>query len=286
MSKRARTLVLLVFIFLFLVLCVLILLPKKRDGLARVYMLNVGQGDSFLIESKEGKRILIDGGKNTQALSELSKIIPFGNRSIDVVIATHTDADHIGGLPLILSRYDVGLFITTEALSDTSSVQALYKILEKKNIPSYYARHGMDILLNKEEGVEEVFSILFPDRNTKGWNTNAASVVGRLSVGKRSVLFTGDAPSSVEDFLAKAIPKKVEADILKLGHHGSKTSTSQLFLSVVKPQLALVSAGIGNSYGHPAKEVIERIDKAKARVVSTQDKGTVLLKTDGLVWIE
>lgn len=286
MSKRSRTLVLLIGTFLFLAFCVLILLPKKRDGLARVYMLNVGQGDSFLIESKEGKRILIDGGKNTQALSELSKIIPFGNRSIDVVIATHTDADHIGGLPLILSRYDVGLFITTEALSDTSSVKELYKILEKKKIPAYYVRYGMDILLGAEEGVKEVFSILFPDRNTKGWNTNTASVTGRLLIGKRSVLFTGDAPSSVEDFLAKAIPQKVQADILKVGHHGSKTSTSQFFLSIVKPQLALVSAGIGNSYGHPAKEVVERIEKSKVRIVSTQDRGTVLLKTDGIVWIE
>lgn len=282
MSKRVRTLSYLTGVLCILLFCIVVLLPKQSDNLSKVYMLDVGQGDSFLIEAKNGRRILIDGGKNTDALAELSKIIPFGDRRIDVVIATHTDADHIGGLPLILSRYDVGVFLTTEALSTTANVKALYQVLEKKNIPAYYVRYGMNITLD----IEQTFSVLFPDRSTKGWETNAASVIGVFTTGKRSILFTGDAPSSVEDFIAKAIPHVIDIDILKLGHHGSKTSTSNVFLTATSPQLALVSAAVGNSYGHPAKEVVERIKQKKIRMVSTQDAGTAVLKSDGLVWME
>lgn len=271
---------------MFLGLCILFMIPKKTDGLSKVHILDVGQGDSILIESKNGKRILIDGGKNTQALSELSKIIPAGDKVIDVVIATHTDADHIGGLPIILSRYNVGLFLTTEALSSTGAVKDLYQILDKKKIPSFYVRHGMNILLDETLGVKENFEILFPDRSTSGWKTNEASVIGRISFGKRSILFTGDAPSSTEDFVAKAIPQKTKSDILKLGHHGSKTSTSDYFLKIVNPSLALVSAGVGNSYGHPAKEVVDRVVKNKVDIMSTQDSGTFTLKTDGTFWIK
>lgn len=286
MSKRARTLLYVFVLLLFLGCIVLLLRSVKPDGFAKVYVLDVGQGDSVLLEAKNGRRILIDGGKNTKALSELSSILPAGDKRIDVVIATHTDADHIGGLPLILSRYAVGLFLTSEALSDTSALQELYAIVDKKKIPSYYVRHGMDVVLDTDPSNTSVFSILFPDRSTRGWNTNTASVIGKIQFGNRSALFTGDAPLSVENFLVKALPKELSVDILKLGHHGSKTSSSELFLSATRPILAIVSAGVGNSYGHPATEVVERISKRAIRMVSTQDSGTMVFKTDGFVWIE
>lgn len=240
-------------------------------------MLNIGQGDSFLIEAANGKKLLIDGGRDSTVLTELSKVLS-GDRAIDVVIATHPDADHIGGLQSVLQRYHVGLFLTSQVTTDTKTFADLYKELYKEHIPSYYGRHGMLLALDEHT----TFTILFPDRDTSGWKTNEASVVGRLDVGERSMLFTGDSPSSVEHFLSIAIPKSLDVDVLKLGHHGSKYSTSTEYLKAVSPKLGLVSAGINNSYHHPNEETLARLKALDIPWVSTQDKGTVDLHTDGI----
>ncbi|MBY0328816.1 MBL fold metallo-hydrolase [Patescibacteria group bacterium] len=284
MNRKARTLTLMALVTLGLGVSCLLSIPKKSDELAKVHMLNVGQGDSFLIEAKNGKQLLIDAGKDASVLSELARVMPRGDRSIDVVIATHPDADHIGGLPLVLSRYDVGLFLTSDVLTDTEQFKTLNDELLKRSIPSYYVRQGMNLSLDTDPLLPSKFSILFPDRSTTHWETNSASVVGRLDMGTASILLTGDAPSSVEQFLAKVNPREVDTDILKLGHHGSKTSTNAEFLKATSPSRALVSAGVSNRYGHPAKEVIDRLKEFGIPFVSTQDKGTVTLTTDGKTW--
>lgn len=282
MSRHSRTLLTMMLITVGLILGCIISLPQKTDERARVHMLDVGQGDSFLIVAKNGKQLLIDGGKDSRVLSELARVMPRGDKSIDVVIATHPDADHIGGLSHILARYDVGLFLTSDVITDTPQFLALNKILFKKNIPAYYVRYGMNINLDSDPVTN--FAILFPDRGTTRWETNSASVVGKLSIGERSVLFTGDAPASVEAFLVKALLREIDSDILKLGHHGSKTASSEIFLKATTPLLALVSAGVANSYGHPATDVVERLKKLNIPFVSTQDKGGVTLTTDGVIW--
>jgi len=284
MDRRTRTLTLMILITLGLGVACVLSIPKKPDGLAKVHMLNVGQGDSFLIEAKNGKQLLIDGGKDASVLSELARVMPKGDRSIDVVIATHPDADHIGGLPLVFARYEVGMFLTANVLADTEQFKTLNDELLKRNIPSYYARQGMTLRLDSDESIPSTFSILFPDRPTTHWETNSASVVGRLDMGDASMIVTGDAPSSVENFLLEARPNAVDVDILKLGHHGSKTSTSTAFLKASTPSLALVSAGVANRYGHPAKEVLARLKEFNIPFVSTQDKGTVTFTTDGKTW--
>jgi len=284
MDRRSRTLTLMILLTLGLGMACLLSLPKKSEEIAKVHMLNVGQGDSFLIEAKNGRQLLIDGGKDASVLSELSRVMPRGDRSIDVVIATHPDADHIGGLPLVLARYKVGMFLTSEVLSDTEQFKTLNDELLKHKIPSYYVRNGMALALDNEESIPSKFTILFPDRPTTQWETNSASVVGRLDMGNASMLLTGDAPSSVENFLLEARSKEINVDILKLGHHGSKTSTSAAFLKATTPTLALVSAGVANSYGHPAKEVLARLKEFNIPFMSTQDKGTVTFTTDGKTW--
>jgi competence protein ComEC len=263
---------------LFGVACFL-LQPYKDDGLAHVYMLNIGQGDSFLIEAANGKKILIDGGRDSTVLSELSKALPAGDTSIDVMIATHPDADHIGGLASVLGRYHVGLFLTSQVTTGTKTFKDLYAELLDEHIPSYYVRHGMVITL--DEAHATTFTILFPDRDTSGWETNNASVVGRLNVGQRTMLFTGDSPSSIEHFLIQAEPKEIVSDVLKLGHHGSKYSSSAEYLAAVAPTLGLVSAGVANTYGHPSVDTLARLKAANIPWISTQDKGTVELTTDG-----
>ncbi|MEO5646369.1 MAG: MBL fold metallo-hydrolase [Candidatus Paceibacterota bacterium] len=242
-------------------------------------MLDIGQGDSFLIEAANGKKILIDGGRDSTVLSELSKVLPFGDTSIDIMIATHPDADHIGGLQSVLERYHIGLFLTSQVTTDTKTFTDLYATLYKDHIDSYYVRHGMTLTLDTEH--QTTFTVLFPDRDTSGWKTNEASVVGKLQVGQRSMLFTGDSPSSVEHFLVAAEPREISADVLKLGHHGSKYSSSAEYLQAVSPQLGLVSAGIDNSYHHPSVETLDRLKAVAIPWISTQDKGTVDLSTDG-----
>lgn len=255
---------------------------KPESAVARVHMLNVGQGDSFLIEAEDGTQILLDGGKDASVLTELSKIMAWNDKYIDVVIATHPDADHVGGLVDVLKRYKVGLFLTSDVVADTQIYKSLIQSVIDKKIPAYYVRAGMNLNLADKTD----FKILFPDRNTHNWETNTASVVSRLQIGERSALFTGDSPISVEKYLAQSIPKELDVDILKLGHHGSKTSTSAEYLKATTPSLALISAGVNNSYGHPHKEVTYLLKKFSIPYVSTQDTGTYTLQTDGMKWFK
>jgi competence protein ComEC len=282
MTRSYRTLyILLISAGIFAVLCFVILRPAITDSKAHIFMLDIGQGDSFLIEAANGKTLLIDGGRDTTVLSELSKVLPVGHNTIDVMIATHPDADHIGGLQYVLDRYHVGLFLTSQVTADTKTFTALYKELQKEHITSYYVRRGMVITLDAAD--KTTFTVLFPDRDTTNWITNPASVVGRLQVGVRSALFTGDSTSSVEHFLVQTDPQDLHSDILKLGHHGSKFSSSTEYLQAVSPVLGLISAGINNKYGHPNVQTVGRLQTLDIPWISTQQKGTVELTTDGTV---
>lgn len=253
---------------------------KQTETMTKVHMLNVGQGDSFLVETPNGVQMLIDGGRDATVLSELSKVMKWNDKKIDVVVATHPDADHIGGLVDVIKRYNVELFLTSDVVAETQVYKSLVDNVLQKKIPAYFVRQGMNLNLADQTS----FAILFPDRNTHTWETNTASIVGRLQTGDRSVLFTGDSPISVEEYLVKTIPKELDVDILKLGHHGSKTSTSPEYLKATTPSLALISAGVNNSYGHPHKEVLDLLEQFNIPYISTQTSGTVTLETDGLKW--
>lgn len=270
---------------LFIVVCglsiaVVFAKPKTVNNLAKVHMLNIGQGDSFLIEASNGAQMLIDGGRDATVLSELSKVMKWNDKSIDVVIATHPDADHVGGLIDVVKRYSIGLFLTSDVYSDTQTYKSLISSVLEKKIPAYYVRQGMNLNLADKTD----FTVLFPDRDTYNWETNSASIVGRLQVGERSALFTGDSPIAIEKYLVKTIPEELDVDILKLGHHGSKTSSSLEYLKATSPELALISAGVNNSYGHPHKEVLDLLKKFDIPYVSTQTVGTYTLETDGVRW--
>ncbi len=255
---------------------------KPGDTMAKVHMLNIGQGDSFLIEAPNGAQLLIDGGKNATVLGELAKVMKWNDKKIDVVIATHPDADHVGGLVDIIKRYDVGLFLTSDVYAETQIYKSLLQSVGNKKIPAYFVRAGMK--LDLDENNKESFTVLFPDRDTHTWETNTASVVGRLQIGERSALFTGDSPISIEQYLAQKDANFIDVDILKLGHHGSKTSSSLEYLKATSPSLALISAGVNNSYGHPHQEVLDRLKILNIPYISTQTAGTVTLKTDGVKW--
>lgn len=290
MNRQVKNLLILLLLVLILGIAAVVLQPTSGETKAKISMLNIGQGDAFLIQAPNGAQLLIDGGRDSTVLTELAKVMPTGDHSIDVVIATHPDADHVGGLPLVLSRYDVGLFLTSDVFADTQVIKDVYAKIDSKHIPAYYVRRGMTLALDDSTSLTTdpttSFKVLFPDRDTHDWETNTASVVGRLQIGKRSALFTGDSPISIEQYLANTDPINLNVDILKLGHHGSKTSSSEGFLRATSPALALISAGVNNRYGHPHPEVMNLLKKLGIPSVSTQTKGTVTFTTDGIKLIE
>jgi len=250
---------------------------EKRNEL-QVSFLDVGQGDGVFIEAPGGNQILVDGGRNKKVLRELSKVMPFYDRSIDVVIATHPDADHIGGLPAVLERFDVDLFVDPGNSSDTAVYKEMIKLLKEKNIEMLTAKRGMKI--NLDYGA--YLLILFPDRDVSLVESNTSSIVSMLVYGNTSFLLTGDSPKSIENYLASIDGGNLKADVLKAGHHGSKTSTSELFLGYVNPSYAIISSGKNNSYGHPHKEVLDLLEKFEIKVIRTDESGAIIFKSDGL----
>ncbi len=261
---------------------VLVVVSRHAETLryTTVTMFDVGQGDSFFIQAKNGKQMLIDGGKDTKALAALAQTMPWGDRSIDVVVATHPDMDHIGGLTSIIARYKIGMMLVSGVGGDTKEYEQLLTLVQKKRIPLYVARAGMEVALSDTD----TFTVLFPDRDVHDWETNTGSVVGKFTSGERSILFTGDSPAPIEQYLVKKQSKNLDIDILKLGHHGSRTSTTAALLKVATPDLALISAGRDNSYGHPHKEVLTLLKQFSIPYVSTQTEGTVTFETDGTKW--
>lgn len=274
--KNWRGALLCVLIFLNIIVYVVILEEKPRTTL-NVYFLDIGQGDAIFFETPSHGRVLIDGGPNRKVLSEIGRILPFWDRRIDVVIETHPDRDHIGGLPEVISRYKVGAFMKPGVESDNSIDDELEERVKAKNIPNILARRGT--VLDFGDGVKLI--IYFPNSDVSGFETNDASIVAELIYGESEFLFTGDAELRTEDILLAMNKSTLDTDVLKAGHHGSRTSTSLSFLEATTPEYTIISAGLNNSYGHPHKEVINSLEKIGTKILKTFEEGTIEFETDG-----
>lgn len=246
-----------------------------------VAFLDIGQGDSIFIQSPTGRQVLIDGGVDRDVLAQLASVMPFFDRSIDVMIATHPDKDHIGGLPYVFQRYDVdvaidpGLEVNTEGYDFYADTRD-----QEKDIVYREARRGDVINL----GGGAYIRILYPDKDMDGTkDTNSASIVAQLIYGETEVMLTGDAPDETERKLV-SIDSHLTSDILKAGHHGSKTSTSQEFIDAVRPAYTIISAGKDNSYGHPHADVVARLVAASTTILSTFEEGTIVFESDGKIF--
>lgn len=251
---------------------------EERGKELKVAFLDVGQGDAIFIEAPNGNQLLVDGGKGAQVLSALGSVMAPYDRSIDAVLATHPDADHIGGLPFVLDRYKVDYVFVSGAKSDTAIYKTLGEKISGSGAREVTARHGTRVHLSKDV----YFDILFPDLDvSKFKETNEASVVGILVYKNKSFLLTGDSPIKIEQHLISLGSKNLKSNVLKLGHHGSRTSTSEKYLGFVSPEYAIISAGCKNSYGHPHKEVLALLEKFKIPKLSTCDSGTIVFETDG-----
>lgn len=258
---------------------VLALILKPQEELLTVAFLDVGQGDAIYIESPSGVDLLIDGGKDRSVVRELPRVMGPLDRRLDIMLATHPDADHIGGLPDVLSKYRVGTILESGKNSDSSQVERLVAAIQsEKSAIHGFAQQGMRIHLG-----ERVYAdVLYPEENVAQLReTNDASVIVRLVYGESEFMLTGDAPSWVEERLVQKYGSGLRSDVLKAGHHGSRTSSSDLFLAAVMPTTVVVSAGKDNSYGHPHLEVLENIREIGAAVISTAESGTIVFRSDG-----
>jgi len=252
------------------------------SGYLQVHFLDVGQGDAVFIQTPDGIEILIDGGANSGVLSELSKHMSFFDRDIDMIVGTHPDKDHIGGLVDVLERYNVSSVLTTENESDSAAYNAYATAVQAEGATVTYARRGQVFTL----GASTTLEVLFPETDTTDMESNAASIVLQLRYGETEVLLTGDSPKRIEEYLVLTQGEHLQSDVLKVGHHGSRTSTSEMFLKEVDPQFAVISAEKNSRYGHPHVEVTDMLFNQRVKTYSTAQEGTVSFLSDGrAAWV-
>ena len=251
---------------------------KERDtGVLKVFFFDVGQGDAIYIRTPNGHDMLIDGGPSKIVIQRLSEVMPWYDKTIDVVLETHPDADHIGGLPQVLSRYHVGMFIEPGVESSNAIDDELVRLRRVENIPNVLARRGMRI--NFGDGAH--FDILYPDQDPSNFETNDASVVGRMVYGSTSVMLTGDSPKKVESYLVGIDGGRLRSDILKAGHHGSHTSSGLEYVKIVAPVYAIISSAAANRYGHPHQDVMNTFKSLGIEILRTDTLGTIGFISDG-----
>lgn len=272
-------------LFLIAVLVWMVFLSWPSKNLT-VSFFNVGQGDSIFIQSPSGYQMLIDGGPDKKVLEKLGKVMPFWDRSIDLVVLSHPHADHLVGLLFVLKRYNVGQILATDATHTSPEFLEWLKIIKEKKIPFEVAHKVSGIDLGSGAKADLLYpKVSFKDKDVN--DLNETSIVLRLEYAGVSFLFMGDLEEDGQRRLIETtlrVPElKIEnSHILKVPHHGSKTSLDLGFLEEVKPKVAVISVG-KNKYGHPAKETLEKLKKVGAQVKRTDKDGTIeaVVEKDG-----
>lgn len=238
----------------------------------KVHYLDVGQGDSIFLELPNKETILIDAAEATEANKIKGYIQNLGYQKIDYVIATHPHSDHIGGLSEIIKQFDIGSIYMPKAVSTSKTYENLLTTIAEKNLKVKQAKAGIEIINQNDLKIE----ILSPKESSYA-NLNNYSIVLKLTYKKNSFLFMGDAEKQIEE----EIQSDVKANVIKIGHHGSNTSSSEAFVEKVKPQYAIISVGKDNKYNHPYSEILDRWSKMGAEIYRTDEDGSVIIESDG-----
>jgi competence protein ComEC len=255
-----------------LVICASVLLIAHEEwsrSQPRIVMLDIGQGDAIYLRTPDGQDILIDAGHGNKVVEQLSRELPFSDRTIELAIATHFDADHIGGFKGVLEQYDVDKFATNGGTPTTDTGRALLETITKEGLEPQIFNTG-----SKVSGEGFTIDVVWPP-DTKE-SSNEGSIVARLVTGKTSALFTGDADFKVEDALLKR-HASIGAEILKVGHHGSKTSSGDAFLAAIGGKRAIISVGATNKYGHPTQAAMDRLIKHGYSIDRTDQQGSITI---------
>ena len=254
-------------------------LQENHRGRMMIAFLDIGQGDAIYIQAPNGNDIIIDGGPGRNLLGQLAKVMPFYKRNVGAILVTNPDADHYSGFIDLLDRYQVGMDFEAGTISDTPTRHLFLHKLDDHHIPVMIAKRGMKIVLDQKDGV--YLSILFPDRDVSSFATNDGSIIAKLVYGNTSVLLQGDASQKDELYLLKLDSIGLKADILKVGHHGSKTSTAPAYVQAVGPEWAIISAGLNNRYGFPHQQTLDTLNASHVTILKTMGQGSIIFQSDG-----
>lgn len=253
---------------------------KPLEGnLLKVHFIDVGQGDSTLIQTPDGRTMLVDAGDQDHGDRLVSYLLSKGVRRIDLMVITHSHADHIGGLPSVLEEFGVSKVLDAGFAHGSMAYDTVLRTIESRRIDYTIA----DDQVRPQLGTQVSIDVLWPPKGYRVESESAlndGSVVLRVRFGAVSVLLTGDIQSEAEGRIL-ADQHELQSTIMKVAHHGSEYSTSNEWLQVVKPEYAVISVGEGNEYGHPAQDTLDHLIAASIRVYRTDMNGTVVFETDG-----
>lgn len=252
---------------------------SQKDGLLKAYFFDVGQGDAIFIEAPNGNQILVDGGPDNAVLQKLGETMPFYDKDIDLVVLTHSDADHVTGLIEVLDRYEVKNIVYSNIVRKSALYEAWQEAVaeEGTNVIDPVAGNTIDL------GNGATLSVLNPAEllgSKTMEKTNNESVVMMLKYGETEILLTGDIEARAERQIIMN-NAALDADILKIAHHGSKTSTTEEFVYEVSPQIAIIQVGANNRYGHPTQEILSRLENFGIRYYRTDIDGNIMVISDG-----
>ncbi len=236
----------------------------------KVYFLDVGQADAILIQ-EEDKNMLIDAGNNNDGPLLVAYFQSLGITSFQYVVGTHPHEDHIGGLAAVINSFEIEKVYIPDAITTTKTFENLLDALETQNLTYTVPTIGETFTLNNA-----TLEVLYTGTNTS--DLNNTSIVLKMKYGNNSFLFTGDATSTTEKYL---IEKDIQAEVLKVGHHGSKYSSTEEFLDKVNPTYAIISVGQNNSYDHPSQSTITKLENRNIEIYRTDELGTILVTSDG-----
>ena len=256
-----------------------LLVWKLPDGLLHVWVLDVGQGDAILAESPVGEWMMIDGGPDSMAVKKMGEILPFYVDKIDLVVLSHPHADHLNGLIEVIKRYKVKTVLMTGARYNYGAYDEFYKLLKMRGVEVIFTDGESDLKMGKIG-----FDIIYPQKSIEGSgfnNINNSSIVLRLIYGNKRLMFSGDLEMEKEQEIVEQTQLNLGADLVKAGHHGSRTSNTLDWLTRIHPQWAIISCGVDNGFKHPAPSTVERFLSLGAGVWRTDIDGTVQIVSDG-----
>lgn len=274
--KKRAVLVLLVIAF---VISLISFSFAKDQKELKVSFIDVGQGDSILIQTPQGKNILIDSGPNTAEKEILDYLNGLSIKKIDVLVATHPHEDHIGNMDKIISNFAIGKIYAPNKTTNTKTYESFLRAVKEKGLKITIP----NVLDNISPDNKIKIIVLNPNRKDKYDDINDYSIVLKVIYGKNSFLLTGDATTNVEEKLLhdSKLKQYLKSDVLKVGHHGSKYSSSSTFLSAVKPRYAVILVGRNNDYGHPSALTLSKLKSVGAEIHRTDEEGTIILTSDG-----
>lgn len=246
------------------------------DSRLHIYILNIGQGDAMLMKTPRGNWGMIDSGKNSIVLEELEKTLPFFTRKLSFIVLTHPDADHIEGFVEILKRYDIETVFINKTIKQSSLFESILHKIRSHNIVQYELSAMHDFIFD-----DVTFDIVWPT-TPKDYleieDSNDTSISMIISYGKFELYTAGDLSFTEENL---AIPFARDIDVMKVSHHGSTSSTNPELLKKLTPEIAIISAGKDNSYGHPHQDILDNLIREEIHILRTDEIGTIEIKTDG-----